>query len=83
APPYLLRQGLIMAAMLAAVALGAPAEARIAVLCTLLATGVAVSIQAGLLLLRLRAILPPGPCRYAWRNWFRACLPIAASDLAS
>lgn len=83
APPYLLRQGLIMAAMFAAVALGAPAEARIAVLCTLLATGVAVSIQAGLLLLRLRAILPPGPRRYAWRNWFRACLPIAASDLAS
>lgn len=83
APPYLLRQGLIMAAMLLAVALGAPAEARIAVLCTLVATGVAVAIQAGMLLARLRRTVPAGPRRYAWRRWFRACLPIAASDLAS
>jgi O-antigen/teichoic acid export membrane protein len=82
APPYLLRQGLIMAAMLAAVAFGAPAEARIAVLCTLVATGVAVAIQATLLLRGLGRVLPAGPRRYAWRRWFRACLPIAASDLA-
>ncbi|KQP30616.1 polysaccharide biosynthesis protein [Methylobacterium sp. Leaf104] len=83
APPYLLRQGLIMIAMLAAVGFGAPAEARIAVLCTLVATGVAVAVQATLLLRSLRAVLPAGPRRYAWRRWFRACLPIAASDLAS
>lgn len=83
APPYLLRQGLIMAAMLIAVGLGAPAEARVAVLCTLIATAVAVGVQAGLLVLHLRRILSPGPRRYAWRRWFRACLPIAASDLAS
>ncbi|MGU3358841.1 lipopolysaccharide biosynthesis protein [Methylobacterium sp. M6A4_1b] len=83
APPYLLRQGLIMLAMLAAVGFGAPAEARIAVLCTLAATGVAVAVQAALLLRSLRAVLPAGPRCYAWRRWFRACLPIAASDLAS
>ncbi len=69
--------------MLIAVGLGAPAEARVAVLCTLIATGVAVAVQAVLLALRLRRILPPGPRRYAWRRWFGACLPIAASDLAS
>lgn len=83
APPYLLRQGLIMAAMLLAVGLGAPAEARVAVLCTLVATGAAVAIQAGLLAMRLRRTLSAGPRRYEWRRWFRACLPIAASDLAS
>ena len=83
APPYLLRQGLIMAAMLIAVGLGAPAEARIAVLCTLIATGLAVTIQAGILVRRLVVSLPAGPRHYAWRRWFRACLPIAASDLAS
>ena len=83
APPYLLRQGLIMAAMLLAVGLGAPAEARVAVLCTLVATGIAVGVQAGSLMLRLRRSLPAGPRRYAWRRWFRACLPIAAGDLAS
>ncbi|MCJ2033986.1 polysaccharide biosynthesis C-terminal domain-containing protein [Methylobacterium sp. J-068] len=83
APPYLLRQGLIMAAMLIAIGLGAPAEARIAVLCTLVATGLAVAVQAGLLVMRLRASIAAGPRHYAWRRWFRACLPIAASDLAS
>jgi O-antigen/teichoic acid export membrane protein len=34
-------------------------------------------------MLRLRRSLPAGPRRYAWRRWFRACLPIAAGDLAS
>ncbi|WP_348645300.1 lipopolysaccharide biosynthesis protein [Methylobacterium sp. BTF04] len=83
APPYLLRQGLIMAAMLAAIGLGAPAEALVAVACTLMATGIAVSVQAFRLVMRLRTILPAGRRSYDWRRWFGACLPIAASDLAS
>ncbi|GJE18181.1 lipopolysaccharide biosynthesis protein [Methylobacterium marchantiae] len=82
APPYLLRQGLIMAAMVGAVALGAPAEAWVAVACTLAATGIALAIQAGLLVLRLRAVLPPVTPRYRWRLWLRACLPIGATELA-
>ncbi|WP_019905065.1 lipopolysaccharide biosynthesis protein [Methylobacterium sp. 77] len=82
APPYLLRQGLIMAAMVGAVALGAPAEAWVAVACTLAATGFALAIQAGLLILRLRSVLPPAEPRYRWRQWLRACLPIAATELA-
>lgn len=82
APPYLLRQGLIMAAMLGAVGLGAPAEARVAVACTLGATGLATALQAGWLVLRLRRMLGPGPRAYRWRQWLRACLPIAATDLA-
>ncbi len=83
APPYLLRQGLIMTAMLGAVALGAPAEAWVAVACTLVATGVAVAIQAVSVIRRLQRALQPGLRCYAWRRWFGACLPIAASDLAS
>ncbi|MCC0808495.1 oligosaccharide flippase family protein [Methylobacterium sp. W2] len=82
APPYLLRQGLIMAAMLGAVTIGAPAEAWVAVACTLAATGIALAIQASLLILRLRAVLPSEIPRYRWRAWLRACLPIAAADLA-
>ncbi|KQO45775.1 lipopolysaccharide biosynthesis protein [Methylobacterium sp. Leaf85] len=82
APPYLLRQGLIMAAMLGVVATGAPAEAWIAVACTLAATGIALAIQAWLLILRLRAVLLSEIPRYRWRAWLRACLPIGAADLA-
>ncbi|MCJ2083021.1 lipopolysaccharide biosynthesis protein [Methylobacterium sp. J-090] len=82
APPYLLRQGLIMVAMVAAVWFGAPAEAWVAVACTLLATAVAVGLQAGWLILRLRTVCPAGPRTYRWRRWLRACLPIALTDLA-
>ncbi|MER2269444.1 lipopolysaccharide biosynthesis protein [Methylobacterium oxalidis] len=81
-PPYLLRQGLIMAAMAAAILLGAPGEAWVALACTLVATGIAATVQGLLLLRRLRRSLPPGPRRYRWRAWLSACLPIAATDLA-
>jgi O-antigen/teichoic acid export membrane protein len=83
APPYLLRQALIMVAMIGAVLAGAPAEAWVAVACTLAATGLAAAVQAGLLLVRLRRHLPRGPCLYRWRLWLAACLPIAAGDLAA
>ncbi|MEH3119607.1 MAG: lipopolysaccharide biosynthesis protein [Methylorubrum populi] len=83
APPYLLRQGLIMAAMVGAVLAGAPAEAWVAIACTLAATGLAAAGQAGLLLVRLRRHLPAGPRLYRWRLWLGACLPIAAGDLAA
>lgn len=83
APPYLLRQGLIMAAMITAVLLGAPAKASVAVGCTVFATAIAVTIQAILLLKRLGPPLLLGPRRYRWRAWLTACLPIAAGDLAT
>ncbi|KAB1072637.1 lipopolysaccharide biosynthesis protein [Methylobacterium planeticum] len=83
APPYLLRQGLIMATMVAAVLLGAPPRASVALACTLAATGLALALQAVLLRARLRRVLPPGPRRFGWRRWFGACLPIAAVDLAA
>ncbi|MER2248912.1 lipopolysaccharide biosynthesis protein [Methylorubrum podarium] len=83
APPYLLRQALIMAAMVGAVLSGAPAEAWAAIACTLAATGLAATAQAVLLLARLRRHLPRGPRLYRWRLWLTACLPIAAGDLAA
>ncbi len=83
APPYLLRQGLVMAAMIAAVLLGAPAKASVAIACTLFATAIAVCVQAGYLIHRLRALFATGARRYRWREWFRACLPIAGADLGA
>lgn len=82
APPYLLRQGLIMALMLAAVGSGAPAEAAVAVTCTLAATALSLALQAGFLLRRLWPERCPDRALYPWRDWLRAALPMALIDLA-
>ena len=83
APPYLLRQCVMMAAMVVAVGVGAPPVAWIAMACLAGATFLALVAQAVGLALRLRRVIPPGPRRYRWRVWMRACLPIAAGDLAA
>ncbi|MEE7447112.1 polysaccharide biosynthesis protein [Methylobacterium radiotolerans] len=83
APPYLLRQTLMMACMVAAILLGAPPRAEVAMACMLIAAAVATALQAGLLVARLRRDLPAGPHRYRWRMWLGTGLPIAAIDLAN
>nr|WP_245291200.1 oligosaccharide flippase family protein [Methylobacterium aquaticum] len=82
APPYLLRQGLIMVLMLAAVGFGAPAEATIAVACTLAATALSLAVQAAILARRLWAERSAARALYPWRDWLRAALPMALIDLA-
>ncbi|MGX7705257.1 lipopolysaccharide biosynthesis protein [Methylobacterium sp. Gmos1] len=81
-PPYLLRQSLIMALMLAAVGFGAPAQAAIAVACTLAATALSLALQASILVWRLRAGRHSSRALYPWRDWMRAALPMALIDLA-
>ena len=83
APPYLLRQSLMMACMIAAVLLGAPPRAEVAMACMLVAAACATALQAALLVARLRADLPDGPHRYHWRTWLGTSLPIAGIDLAN
>ncbi|MFD0933573.1 oligosaccharide flippase family protein, partial [Methylobacterium trifolii] len=83
APPYLLRQIVMMAAMLLSVLAGAPAKAGVAMGCMLVAAGLAITLQAVLLILRLRRTIPAGPRRYRWRHWLGTSLPIAAIDLAN
>ncbi|MCJ2055746.1 lipopolysaccharide biosynthesis protein [Methylobacterium sp. J-048] len=83
APPYLLRQSLMMACMVGAVLLGAPPRAEVAMACMLVAAAIATVLQAGLLTTRLRADLPAGPQRYQWRTWLGTSLPIAGIDLAN
>lgn len=82
APPYILRQGVIGAAMIASISLGAPAEAWVAVACSFAAIAVALLVQVTVLLRRLRRELSPGPRRYRFREWATASLPLAAVDLA-
>ncbi|WP_342108974.1 lipopolysaccharide biosynthesis protein [Methylobacterium sp. SI9] len=83
APPYLLRQTLMMACMIAAVLLGAPPRAEVAMGCMLVAAATATALQAALLAARLRRELADGPHRYRWRAWLGTSLPIAAIDLAN
>ena len=67
APPFVLRQGLVALAMVAAVACGAPAEPAVAVGCTLVATAAAVAVQAALVLRRLDPALLSGARAYPRR----------------
>lgn len=83
APPYLLRQTVMMAAMTGAILLGAPAEAWVAMACMLAAAILAVGVQAGLVHARMARTIPKGPRRYRWRHWLGASLPIALIDLAN
>jgi O-antigen/teichoic acid export membrane protein len=82
APPYLVRQALVMGAMAAALWLGAPAEAWVAVAATLVATALALALQAAVLLRRLAVVLPRGPRTARWGEWRRLALPLALVDLA-
>lgn len=80
-PPYIVRQGLVSAAMAAAVAFGAPAEPAVAVGCTLIATAASVIVQGLALLRRLDPALLSGNRRYRPREWAAATLPMGFADL--
>jgi O-antigen/teichoic acid export membrane protein len=82
APPYLVRQALVMGAMALALRLGAPAEAWVAVAATLAATGLALALQATVLLRRLALVLPGRGRTAHWVEWRRVALPLALVDLA-
>ncbi|HEX8166033.1 MAG TPA: lipopolysaccharide biosynthesis protein [Beijerinckiaceae bacterium] len=81
APPFILRQGLVALAMVAAVACGAPAEPAVAVGCTLVATAAAVAVQAALVWRRLDPAFLAGPRAYRPAEWASATWPMGFADL--
>jgi O-antigen/teichoic acid export membrane protein len=83
APLYLLRQGLIAASFAAAVLLGAPAQAWVALACALGAVTIALAIQGTVILGRLREALEAGGRAYRLRLWAAASLPMALVDLTT
>ena len=83
APLYLLRQGLLAAGFAAAVFFGAPAQAWVALACTLAAVIVALEVQGWLIRSRLRHALPPGARAYRVRLWATASLPMALVDVTT
>jgi O-antigen/teichoic acid export membrane protein len=83
APPYLVRPALIIAAMLALMAAGAPADPAVAMIAFAIAVALSLAAQAVLVLRRLRRTLPPGARAHRVREWVAASLPIAAVDFST
>jgi O-antigen/teichoic acid export membrane protein len=83
-PPFILRPGLLLSAMIAAHFLGFPMEARTAAGAAIIATWVTGIVQARIINVRFDREIGPGPRRFAFGPWFTAALPllvISASDL--
>ena len=83
-PPYVLRPLLLLGAMLAAHLLGLPMRAESAAGAAIVATWGAAAVQTVFINRRLRAAVPAGARRMAFRDWFRISLPlvvIAACEL--
>jgi O-antigen/teichoic acid export membrane protein len=81
APPYIVRQSLIGAVLIASITLGAPAQAWVAVACTLAASGLTLLLQAGVLVRRLRGVVSKGLKAYRVKEWASASAPLAIVDL--
>lgn len=82
-PNYILRHGLLLVFMVAAVAFGFQANAVSAFACLVAAVLVSLAYQATAILLRLRKALEPGPRAYRYREWFGAALPFSVMYASS
>lgn len=76
-PVYLLRHGLLLVFMIAAVALGFEASAITAFVCVILVLVVSLTYQASSIMLRLRRVLEPAKPAYRPREWLRGSFPFA------
>lgn len=81
-PPYLVRQGAIMAMLLMALVASRPVNAETAMIAALAATIAAALVQAALLVDKLDEALPPAPAEYDLAEWRKAARPTLLSDLA-
>ncbi len=86
-PVYILRHGLLLVFMVAAVLAGFEANAVNGFVCLALTMAVSIAWQATAILLRLRRVVEPGPSAYRPREWVRGSAPFAilysAQHLAS
>jgi O-antigen/teichoic acid export membrane protein len=83
APPYLMRQGLILIGLPGLVMLGFAPDATLAMAVALVATAMAALVQLALVLNRLhREGLVAGPPTYRVGEWRAEALPVFFGDLA-
>ncbi|MDQ6432703.1 lipopolysaccharide biosynthesis protein [Mesorhizobium sp. LHD-90] len=76
APTYLTRPVLILVFMVAAIALGYPANANVAVCATILATYATTVAQLVSITANVDRKLPPGPRKIHLKSWLAVSLPI-------
>ena len=76
-PIYILRHGLLLILMAAAVWLGFEATAPTGYICLVLAMMISIAYQATTILYRLRRVVPPGPRAYRPREWIKGSAPFA------
>jgi O-antigen/teichoic acid export membrane protein len=77
APPYILRHGLLLVFMIAAVAAGMQATALTGYICLIVTMAVSTAYQAAAITIRLRKAIEPGPRAYRPREWVRGSAPFA------
>jgi O-antigen/teichoic acid export membrane protein len=82
APPYIIRQGMIILLLVAALAAGRQVGAEAAMAAALGATLLAAFAQILLIARPLRSILPDAPPRYDMPEWGKAAMPTLLSDFA-
>jgi O-antigen/teichoic acid export membrane protein len=76
-PIYILRHGLLLLIMVAAIALGFAPTAVTAFICLALTMVLSIVYQAAAILTRLRTEIAPGPCAYRPKEWVRGSAPFA------
>ncbi len=76
-PNYILRHGLLLIIMVAAVWLGFAATAQTGFTCLVLAMTISIAYQATTILYRLRRVVPPGPRAYRPGEWVKGSAPFA------
>lgn len=76
-PIYILRHGLLLVFMYAAVHLGFAATAVNAFICLVLTLAVSLAYQATTILVRLKRTIEPGPRAYRPLEWLRGSLPFS------
>ncbi len=77
-PPYILRHGLLLVFMVAAVsAAGMQATALTGYICLIVTMVVSTAIQAAVIFARMRKAIEPGPRAYRPREWVRGSAPFA------
>lgn len=76
-PVYILRHGLLLVFMVAAVAAGMDATAATGFICLITTMVVSTIYQATVILIRLRRVIEPGPRAYRPIEWLRGSAPFA------
>jgi O-antigen/teichoic acid export membrane protein len=76
-PPYILRHGLLLVFMVAAVAVGMQATALTGYICLIVTMVLSTAYQATAILIRMRRAIKPGPRAYRPREWVRGSAPFA------